>query len=1141
MPIKDQMRAAFNDLAPFQKRTAIHAFRRLQQKPHRFLVADEVGLGKTFVARGIIAQTVVEKINQKNKHINIVYICSNQSIAAQNIKTLDLTHSNYQSTRLTRLIEAVDLLGGKNQTKGETKINFISFTPSTSFKLHRATGTKEERAILWRLVDYYAQKENLQVDPKCLQNFFQCGAGETSWKSLISSYGNKLWLADLSRKKKDKTYLLSSIRDAFLEIAKDCIDIDKINTYTDDAKGEKINQSEDLFSDAMRRERNEIIGKMRHLLAKCCLQGLRPSLVIMDEFQRFKSLLYDDTTQQSGLMNELLQQDATQQAIYFLFLSATPYHFNPHGVSLTEDTAKDFQQLLSFLFDSQNTSLPTLFKQYRGALMSHFSADNTTAINAIKRKLETTLKKVMVRTERVRHTADSYSMMNKDNTILKGQLHEADVRHYLQTEKLFRSFKVGDPVSFWKSAPYVLHFMKKYVINKKFDEFLASGNPMETKVFSVDNQKIKALRNYQAPKNKHQLTATQHPYQIDLYEQIQQYQEIDYQHALVKRFSETILHKDNRIENWKLLWIPPTVSYWQHNRETADANRWGYAKSFQRADITKALVFSGWNMVPDVLTGLLSYEAERRMIGKKAISYNKLKEHRTKIANLEGKTFNFISRYPCVELAKIDIWDHYRETNLDDICMIEDLRNWLHKKIETLEITYKGEVKSLRAWCDTAEEKTKKDSKWYIAAPLLLDGKTQSVSWLKKRKNDLEGDNTENTSKEFDRYFKLLDGILSGEEELGPVPRDLIDILVDTRLGAPATVALHLLQRHRKNNDKTEDTLAFAFRMGNAFHSLFDKPANRLLLTQKRKKRYWHSVLQYCIAGNLQALLDEMFFLSSLDRATNPKPVVDKIITQITPNKPSVQSNFYALQKVSPKRLRIDKKSMKIRADFAQRFAKMDGENDKQQVSLNRIRESFNSPFRPFVLSSTSVGQEGLNFHSWCHTVVHWNLPNNPVDLEQREGRVHRYQGHAIRRNVVRRFYREGLQSYLHNARSNIWIEMFSKAKQAFAATDKIGLYPNWLMELDPQQKTKTITINRWIMSLPYSQEEKKYKRLQVQLALYRLAFGQPNQKEFMDFLINANVDVSTAKNIAKQFSIDLQPDSSLQQADVFTASTSKK
>src|SRR5690606_9916008 len=65
------------------------------------------------------------------------------------------------------------------------------------------------------------------------------------------------------------------------------------------------------------------------------------------------------------------------------------------------------------------------------------------------------------------------------------------------------------------------------------------------------------------------------------------------------------------------------------------------------------------------------------------------------------------------------------------------------------------------------------------------------------------------------------------------------------------------------------------------------------------------------------------------------------------------------------------------------------------------VREGYTSPFWPFVMASTSVGQEELDFHTYSHAVVHWNLPSNPVDLEQREGRVHRYKGHAVRKNVA--------------------------------------------------------------------------------------------------------------------------------------------
>ncbi len=52
-------------------------------------------------------------------------------------------------------------------------------------------------------------------------------------------------------------------------------------------------------------------------------------------------------------------------------------------------------------------------------------------------------------------------------------------------------------------------------------------------------------------------------------------------------------------------------------------------------------------------------------------------------------------------------------------------------------------------------------------------------------------------------------------------------------------------------------------------------------------------------------------------------------------------------------------------------------------------------------LATTSVGQEGLDFHLYSHAILHWNLPSNPVDLEQREGRVHRFKGHAVRKNLV--------------------------------------------------------------------------------------------------------------------------------------------
>ena len=79
-------------LKPFQRRTVEHAFNRLYHAPDstgRFLVADEVGLGKTMVARGVVAKAIDRLRDEGVKRIDVIYVCSNQVIARQNISKLD--------------------------------------------------------------------------------------------------------------------------------------------------------------------------------------------------------------------------------------------------------------------------------------------------------------------------------------------------------------------------------------------------------------------------------------------------------------------------------------------------------------------------------------------------------------------------------------------------------------------------------------------------------------------------------------------------------------------------------------------------------------------------------------------------------------------------------------------------------------------------------------------------------------------------------------------------------------------------------------------------------------------------------------------------------------------------------------------
>ncbi|MCY3896252.1 MAG: DEAD/DEAH box helicase family protein [Chloroflexi bacterium] len=144
-------------LSDFQRATAEHAFRRLyrdQDSSRRFLVADETGLGKTHVAQEVIAQTLkhLQQVDHVGR-IDIVYVCSNADIAAQNIRKLDVTNSESPSfaTRLSLLITQPDVLEPTKGGEGK-RTTFVAFTPATSFQFGWQLGTAKERAVLYVLL-----------------------------------------------------------------------------------------------------------------------------------------------------------------------------------------------------------------------------------------------------------------------------------------------------------------------------------------------------------------------------------------------------------------------------------------------------------------------------------------------------------------------------------------------------------------------------------------------------------------------------------------------------------------------------------------------------------------------------------------------------------------------------------------------------------------------------------------------------------------------------------------------------------------------------------------------------------------------------------------------------------------------------
>lgn len=213
-----------------------------------------------------------------------------------------------------------------------------------------------------------------------------------------------------------------------------------------------------------------------------------------------------------------------------------------------------------------------------------------------------------------------------------------------------------------------------------------------------------------------------------------------------------------------------------------------------------------------------------------------------------------------------------------------------------------------------------------------------------------------------------------------------------------------------------------------------------------------------------------------------------------------------------------------MRIRFAMRFGddRYDEESSPafdgapERTRKESVRAAFNSPFWPFVLVSTTIGQEGLDFHHYCHSVTHWNLPSNPVDLEQREGRIHRYKGHAVRKNVAAAFAAEALACSDPDA----WEKVFELGR-AGRPMDKNDLVPYWIFAGNAK-------IERHVPRLPFSREVERLDGLRRALAIYRMVFGQSRQEDLIAYLL-AQIPESERNSIVAELQIDLSPSCPIQ------------
>ena len=331
----------------------------------------------------------------------------------------------------------------------------------------------------------------------------------------------------------------------------------------------------------------------------------------------------------------------------------------------------------------------------------------------------------------------------------------------------------------------------------------------------------------------------------------------------------------------------------------------------------------------------------------------------------------------------------------------------------------------------------------------------------------------------------------------GLAPEDLVDVLVDVALGSPAVCALRALYRTLDSSGLSDPLLLdAAARIGWGFRSLLDTA--EVIQIVESELAYWQSVLRYAQKGNLQAVLDEYAHMlrewklggrcGASDAADLAAAAVEALGFRTT-----------TLDVRVPGADGWGAETRRMRSRFAVRFGDKSSDDDGDRKDVTAA--AFNSPFWPFVMATTSIGQEGLDFHLYSHALVHWNLPSDPVALEQREGRVHRFKGHAVRKNVA-----EASQSQVAVGPStDIWDAMFEDVTNP---DDADGIKPYWIFE-------GRSAVERIVPMLPMSREHTDLERLKRSAATYRMAFGQPRHGDLLE-IVDGRADLPV---------IDLAPD----------------
>jgi len=965
------------NLQEFQKRTVMHVHDRMfGAGQRRFLVADEVGLGKTKVAQGVMAKATAGR-----RRPNVLYVASSGHIVSQNLhklKTKRLMPESFGS--LCLLAETAYASGIEGKLIGLTPIKDLR---SDHF------GSVRERALLYNLL---MRRHRSLMAESAVYEFFK---GSRANSEIFDRYA--------------EGSLPGAMRDDF-------------------ERQLDANIIEQLRDPQLRKKhKRAIVGKLRALLAKCTLQKLNPVMIVVDEIQRFSdSLLTDTPTPQVGF---LLKRP-------ILVLSATPYQPGVPGDHSSKEPHKGFMELVEFL----NPDRPDDVEKVKRALLAMRTAllANRISKPLLQQAVEDLgnhLRNFMVRTERpfdahverIAVDADidgaDLGALRQAMNLLKKAAPSAKNRHH----------RFAELVELWKSVPYVAGALSsRYVTGKGFAEVLRTRTRMPTPATLSFAQLYRSV-----------------PLGEPAHARLR---------AMIREMGSDAIQRR--------LWVPPARPYVEAPFGVQDEAS------------SKTLVFTSWGAAPAAIATALNLFVEPRPGRKRDLDF-------VRTNKLDGQNTPVRSVY----LLGAPLWRFAEGSD-----PFEAMRG-AGKALPASKLIAQVRAQLSRAGCLDVSRAAR--SKNFVDLALGLNARPSYPMA------------TAQTASHMTPARELMDDVVYVDRV--KVASAHGDDLAELAAAAPGTCAYRALRRAIPELEKNRPALfGAAIAIGASITRLFQRPGAVAIVEGARSSKktpYWRKVLRFCLENDLQSVLDEYVFLLVRDSSEkDPGKLADEVAQTIQVALSTVGGLHVAHPKAKPKA--PYGAAMYARA-LGEHDTPEDGELKEQKKSAtgnvakkpirkkgghaNPLLTAFNSPFPPFVLTTTSTGQEGLDMHRYCRRLVHWNLPNSPLALEQREGRVDRYLSLGVRTNIAKLdFPLSGTQPLAHP-----W-GLLLQAAEARTSQHSSILAPLW--HFGEGQPIKAIAFN-----VPFSKEETAWKRLLEEASWYRLVLGQPDPHALLERLSNAS------------------------------------